>query len=192
MKRSQLRNMYQKTNANFAQGAVSVNGFGFRHDGSAMGIFAFLGGSAFPFIQNDPVVKADLEAYVLCFDTGTAPAVGYSRTLTSATVTTAPVESDWNTLQGQAAAGNIDLIANGTIHGQVHGLLYQPASQTYLTDTTALGPFTQSQLRGLVASGDTLTVMGVPPKSGVRMAIDRNLDGVLNGDDSNHRAISGN
>jgi len=30
------------------------------------------------------------------------------------------------TPQSQASAGNIDLIANGTIHGQIRGLLYLP------------------------------------------------------------------
>jgi hypothetical protein len=38
----------------------------------------------------------------LCFDTGTAPAVGYSLTLTSANVDTAQALSDWITLESQA------------------------------------------------------------------------------------------
>jgi hypothetical protein len=123
-----------------------------------------------------------VEAYLLCFDTGTAPAVGYSRTLSAATVTGAPAQSDWSTLQGQASAGNIDLIANGTVQGQVHGLLYLPATNNYQTDTTGLGPFTQAQLTGFIQSGDILTIMGVPPGSGVRLGIDRNLDGIPDGD----------
>ncbi|HUD56861.1 MAG TPA: hypothetical protein VMR02_16640, partial [Terracidiphilus sp.] len=81
-----------------------------------------------------------------------------------------------------ASAGSIDLIANGTIHGQIHGLLYQPSTKNYETDTTGLGPFTQGQLIFFVQNGDTLTIMGVSPGSGTRLGIDRNLDGVLNGD----------
>ena len=73
MKHSQLRNQYQKTNANFAKGAVSVNGFGFNNDGTDMGIFQFLGGPEFAPIQSDPTAKANLSAYVLCFNAGTAP-----------------------------------------------------------------------------------------------------------------------
>ena len=95
---------------------------------------------------------------------------------------TPPAQSDWTTLQGQALAGTIDLIANGTIQGQLHGLLYQPASNNYVTDTTGLGPFTQAQLTAFVVAGDTLTLMGVPPGSGNRMALDMNSDGVKNGD----------
>jgi YVTN family beta-propeller protein len=182
MKRSQLRNLYQKTNSNFAPGAVSVDGFGFTNDGSSMGLFQFLGGPEFPLIRDNTTAKVDLEAYQLCFDTGTAPAVGYTRTLTAANVTKAPAQSDWNTLQSQASAANIDLIANGTIQGQIHGLLYLPATNNYQSDTTGLGPFTQTQLIAFIQSGDTLTVMGVPPGSGVRMGLDRKLDGILNGD----------
>jgi len=184
MKHSQLRNQYQKTNANFAKGAVSVNGFGFNNDGTDMGIFQFLGGPEFAPIQSDPSAKANLSAYVLCFNTGTAPTVGYSRTLTAASVNTTAAQSDWSTLQSQAATNpaNIDLIANGTIQGQIHGLLYQPATNNYATDTTGLGPFTQAQLTTFIQNGDTLTLMGVPPGSGLRLGLDSNLDGLKNGD----------
>jgi hypothetical protein len=79
-------------------------------------------------------------------------------------------------------AGNIDLIATGTVQGQIHGLLYLPAANTYQTDTTGLGPFTQAQLTTFIQNGDTLTLMGVPQGSGTRMALDGNLDGIWNGD----------
>ncbi len=181
MKHPQLRNQYQKTNVDFSPRGVSVDGFAYHNDGS-LELFQFLSGPEFPLIRDNDPLKANLEAYLLSFDTGTAPAVGYSRTLTSTSVATSPVQRDWNTLQSQASAENIDLIANGTIHGQIHGLLYQPSTNNYETDTTGLGPFTQGQLIFFVQKGDTLTIMGVPPGSGVRLGIDRNLDGVLNGD----------
>ena len=171
MLHSQLRNMYQKTNMDFNSGAVSVNGFGFIHDGSTNGMFDFFTGPTFDPIKDNTTAKADLEAYMLCFDTGTAPAVGYARTLTSISVNTAPAQSDWSTLQGQANAGSIDLIANGTIQGQIHGLLYLPATNNYESDTTGLGPFTQAQLTAFILGGDTLTMMGVPPGSGTRMGL---------------------
>jgi len=183
MKHSQLRNMYTKTAVNYQAGAVSINGFGFTNDGTKQGIFQFLGGPEFGPIRTNATDKANLDAYMLCFDTGTAPTVGYSRTLTSTNVTTSPAESDWNTLQRRATAGDIDLIANGTVQGAIHGLLYLPATNNYQSDTTGLGPFTQAQLTAFIQAGDTVTVMGVPPGSGVRLGIDRNLDGTLNGDE---------
>jgi hypothetical protein len=127
-------------------------------------------------------------AFILSFDTGTAPAVGYTRTVTSVNVTSDPtVASDWALLQTQAAAGNIDLICQGTINGQLTGCLYQPATNNYTTDTTGVGPFTQAQLVGFIQAGDTLSIMGVPPGSGVRFGIDRNRDGIKDGDQRAHR-----
>jgi len=182
LKHSQLRNMYQKTNVDFKPGAVSVNGFGFIRDGSSTGMFDFFGGAVFAPMKDNTTEKADLEAYMLCFDTGTAPAVGYSRTLTSVSINTTSAQTDWATLQSQASVGTIDLIANGTINQQLTGLLYLPGAGMYETDTTGVGPFTQAQLTTYIQNGDTLTIMGVPPGSGVRMALDQHLDGVLNGD----------
>jgi len=170
LKASQLRNLYQKTNLNFKAGAASVNGFGFDHDGGVDGLLALTSDPSFFGPISTPDQEA-IEAYELCFLTGTAPAVGYSRTLTSTTVTTGPAQSDWNTLQSQATAGNIDLIAQGTIQGQITGLLYQPSTSEYTTDTTGLGPFTQTQLTTFIQQGGTLTIMGVPPGSGARMAV---------------------
>jgi len=74
------------------------------------------------------------------------------------------VEGYWTLLQSQAAGGNIDLIARGTIQGQVHGLLYQPSSNNYVSDTNTL--YTQAQLQTFIQAGDTLSVMGVYPGTG--------------------------
>jgi YVTN family beta-propeller protein len=188
LKITQLRDLYQKTGANFHDGAVSVNGFGYDHNGQVDGLFDFFGTSFAPF-DGQTAEKEEIEAYELCFDTGMAPAVGYSRTLTVNTVNGAPAQSDWTTLVAQASltTPNIDLIANGTINGVVHGLLYLPATNNYETDTTGLGPFTQAQLTTFITNGDTLTLMGVPPGSGLRMGIQRKLDGFKNGDAKRHQ-----
>ena len=181
-----LRNMYQKLNQSFEAGAVSVNGFGFNHDGAIDGLFNQASQNSFGTVAHNTAEKEAIDAFEMCFDTGTPAATGYSRTLTSSSVHSGPAQNDWNTLQSLAGAGTIDLIANGTIQGQVHGLLYQPSSNSYETDTTGLGPFTQAQLTSFIQAGDTLTVMGVPAGSGTRMAIDRNLDGKKNGDAKTH------
>jgi len=110
-----------------------------------------------------------------------APAVGYTRTLTAANVNSNSIVQDWTLLQNQAAAANIDLIVKGIVDGQIRGMLYQPASSNYATDKTGVGPFTQAQLTAKVLAADILSVMGVPPGSGRRMGIDRNLDGILDG-----------
>src|SRR5205085_7880283 len=126
--------------------------------------------------------KNNLAAIIECFDTGTTPAVRYSRTITSSNVNTTTISNDWSLLESQAAVTNVDLIAKGTIHGQRHGLVYQRASGNYRPDTTNLSTFTRSQLVTNIQAGDTLTIMGIPPGSGTRMGIDRDENGVLDAD----------
>lgn len=161
MKVPELRNIYQKLL--FNEAATTIDGFGLGHDGTFPGLAAFL--SSALFSGYTATEKTDIIAYSLCFDTGTAPAVGYTITLTAANSAAA---TNWATLESQAGAGNIDLIARGTltIRGQVqvHGLLYQPLSSNYISDTGTT--YTQTQLQGFVNSGDTLSVMGVYPGTG--------------------------
>jgi len=180
-----LRNMYWKTNANFDAGAVSVNGFGYGHEGNIAGLANQAHQPSFGvFFQavadsGDPApstLDEAVEAYELCFDTGTPPATGYSRTLTASTVGTSAAQSDWSTLTGLATAGTIDLIANGTINGKVTALLYQGASNNYVSNVAGLGPFTQAQLTTFINNGDTLTIMGVPYGSGSRMVSTKLVD----------------
>jgi len=177
-----LRNVYQKLNVTRTAGAASVGGFGIVHDGQDPDLFTFLSRDVFGLFQNNTTFKRNLDAFVQCFDTGTAPAVGYARTLQLANVDSGTVSNDWSLLEGQAVAGNIELIVKGTVDRQQHGLLYQPSSDNYRLDAQGLTTLTRSQLRDKVLAGDTLTLMGVPPGSGVRMGLDRNLDGVLDGD----------
>jgi hypothetical protein len=179
----QLRATYQKMHFNNAPGTNTIGGFGIVHDGEDPSLQVFLSRAVFANIKNNTAIKNNLAAFVQCFDTGTAPAVGYSRTLTSANVSSAIVSNDWALLEAQASAlTNIDLIAKGTIDGLRHGLVYQPSFGTYLFDATNLAALTHSQLLAKVQAGDTLTIMGVPPGSGVRMGIDRNSDGLLDAD----------
>jgi DNA-binding beta-propeller fold protein YncE len=164
LKNPQLRNVYQKLL--FTPTASStIDGFGLDHDGNvgaASAFERFLGASVFAGYTAQQ--KADINAYTLSFDTGTAPAVGYSRTLTASTVKIAAAQSDWALLQSQAAIPNIDLVVNGTLNGQVHGLLYQSSAGNYISDTGTL--YTKAQLQTLVLAGDTLTIMGVYPGTG--------------------------
>jgi YVTN family beta-propeller protein len=195
-----LRNLYQKTGFTSTAGAASIAGFGFSHDGRDSTLFNHFIASRFRVLTNNTgsanQVKSNLVAFLLCFDTGIAPAVGYSRTITPANVSTASISNDWSLLERQATlrfqdafilAGfvtNISLIANGTIDGQRRSLIYRPASTNYATDKTGVGPFTRAELVAKVLGGDTLSVMGVPPVSGQRMGIDRNWNGVLDGEES--------
>jgi hypothetical protein len=177
-----LRNMYQKTWFDDTPGAQSIDGFGFVHDGSLPSVFRLLSRDVFTHIRDDSVRKTNLNAFVMAFDTGTAPAVGFTRTLSESSLTDPGASNDWDLLQSQAQLGNIDLIAKGTVDGRQRGLVYEPVADTYRSDRTGVGPLTQQQLREKIAAGDILSLMGVPRGSGARMGIDRDLDGILDGD----------
>ncbi len=158
LKTPQLRNVYQKI---LHTAGLSIDGFGLDHEGAGT-LTSFLNGA--PFSSYSKPQLTDIGAYLVTFDTGTAPAVGYTRTLTKANVTAAKPQSDWTLLQNQAVIANADLVVRGTVNGSLHGLLYQPATGTYLSDSGAL--YTQAQLQSLIQAGDTLTMMGVYPGTG--------------------------
>jgi hypothetical protein len=178
----QLRAIYQKMNFNNAPGTNSIGGFGIVHDGTDPSLQVFLSRPVFANINNNTTIKNNLAAFVQCFDTGMAPAVGYTRTVASTNGTSTSISTDWSLLESQAVAGNIDLIVKGTLDGHLHGLVYQPGPANYRPDTTNLTTFTKAQLITKIQNGDRLSIMGVPPGSGIRMGIDRDENGLLDGD----------
>jgi YVTN family beta-propeller protein len=176
-----LRNVYQKVGYANHWGAIAINGFGLLNEGSVSDLFELVSQPQFHRFADDTPRKLNLMAFVLSFDTGTAPAVGYTRTFEAADLSSAAALGDWVLLQTQAGAGNIDLIVRGTIDGRARGLLYRPGMRLFVSDSPDVGPFTGGALWMKIAAGDVLTMMGVPPGSGVRMGIDRDLDGVPDG-----------
>ncbi len=157
----QLRAIYQKQL--FNRQGNTIDGFGMTHDGSVDGVNIFLRNPS--FANYSDTQKSDIAAFLLSFDTGTAPAVGYTLTLTKSNVQSSSVQSDWATLQLQAAVPNIDLIGRGTLGGVLHGLLYQPSTKNYISDTGAT--YTQTTLQNTILNNnDTLSIMGVYPGTG--------------------------
>ena len=125
-----------------------------------------------------------MEAFILAFDTGTAPAVGYQATMDGASVGSPELALDLDLLEGQAVALNAELIAKGTLDGDPRGLLYAPGAGHYEADDPALGPFTRAELLAQVTAGDAVwTFTGVYPGTGARMGLDRDLDLVPDGPD---------
>lgn len=159
-----MRIAYQKQLMN--KSGPSVDGFGVTTEGDHANLIEFFNiRQSFPLLQGKTQDILDLAAFNLAFDTGMAPAVGFAITLTTANVANSTVTTQWSTLESQAAA-NCDLIAEGTVRGQVTELLFHPTIGRYVSSTNGVGPFTHAQLVSLIQSGDTLTVMGVPFGSG--------------------------
>lgn len=173
MKPPFMRSYYKKNHFSTQLNAQNVIGFGLEHDGTVMP--ALVPGGGFGHIT----------AFFMSFDTGTAPAVGASRTVRAANAASPSLAADVATLESQAAAGNCDLAGKGLIGGAPRGLVFDPAIGRYRADAAGVGPWTWAELQNLaLTSGAVFTLLGVPPGSGVRMGIDRDLDGILDGDET--------
>ena|GEM_PF-597223 len=178
----QLRGLYQKTGLQRALGE-QLAGYGFAHDGNFDSLFSFLHSPVFTF-QNDGQ-RRDVEAFVLAFDTGTAPAVGLQVTLNAGNKASQAALDRVNLLIGQAQNRNCDLIVKGIFNGQPHGFFYNRSTTgagTFQSDRSREEPTTIPAIIQAAGAGAELTFTGVPFGAGRRLGIDRDLDGVLDGD----------
>ena len=180
-KAPQLRNVYQKLHFKRSATAVSLSGFGLIHDGAEPGVVSFLSRPVFDLFSNDPVRKRNLNAFMQCFDTGTAPGVGYTRTVNAATL--AGGGADWTLLESPTITANADLVVRLIDGGARRGFVYRPATHDYLSDQAAVGPLSRAAIESLIASGATATFMGVPRLSGQRLGVDRNGNTISDADE---------
>lgn len=170
-----LRNMYRKTG--FAkEPGPQKSGFGYSHSGSVGTLAAFLSRpvfNAWPAQQMD-----DIATFLMAFDTGTAPMVGFERVIATGTLGDPLLLAEAQLMRARADTGELDLIARGVIDGTAVGLLYDPATSVFYADVAGLGPYALAAL-GLKAQAGTaaLQLLAVPPGSGARLALDRDADG---------------
>ena len=165
VKNSTLEHSYKKVYFTPYQ-ATSLSGYGFTHDGTGNDIprgHEY----ALDFFENYPTAIADVTAFLLCFNTDTKPAVGFS----------SPSPSPL--LENQATLGNCDLIAHALIQGERRSFLFDPATNQYRTDHLTETPLSAAEL---MAQASAVRFSGVPIGTGLMRSIDRNLDGILNRD----------
>ncbi len=158
-------------------------GFGFFHEGNLDSSFEFID----HFFNLTGRALTQRAAFVDEFDSGLAPFTMYSEWLDTTTVTKTKVNSY---MINQANAGNGDLAARGRIMvnsvWEDVGLVWDssPAGQVFLPDSSSLGNFTWSQIKTLATDGEAeLLFLGVPVWSGERIGVDRDRDGVFDGDE---------
>ena len=184
MKVPQLRNLYKKSGFSQLAAAVNKRGFGYTHDGASDNLFDFLKFPGFNFGSNVTVANAtrrDIEAFLLSFDTGTAPAVGAQATFDGSAKDAANV-ARMDTLTTRADAGDCDVIAKGRIGSMPRGWKYNGVGQ-WISDLANDAAITSAQLRALASAGHELTVTGVPLGTGTRAGIDRDRDGYRDADE---------
>src|SRR5262249_35630767 len=146
----ELRNLYRKLGFSRSAGPQK-SGFGYTHDGALDNLSNFLAQPVFnPWPSS---TKDDIVEFLLAFDTGTAPAVGYQVTIDQTNATDPTANADLNLLVARALAGDLDLIARGVVQGALRGLQFDTSLQTFRADAAGTGPFTQAQLLGLLQTG---------------------------------------
>ncbi len=181
------------------QQGEQIRGYGYTHDGGVDTISNFLFASNFgtgevqpilpPFvggpIDNPQGIKMDatgiherdaLEAFIFAMDSNFAPIVGQQVTLTEQNASAAA--SRISLFLARAAAGECEVIAFNSNTGE--GYLYRGG--VFLRDKAGKQPLTDTQLRAFANDGAAITYTCVPKGNGVRLALDRDLNGILNGD----------
>jgi len=206
LKIPQLRNLYQKVGMFGFPREVFLNpdhpdnhmgdqirGFGFIHSGAIPSPFQFL--SALGFVFDDVIFpnpdgfgrneqgimeRRQIESFLMAYDSNMAPIVGQQVTLRSDNTAVSGPRVDL--LIGRAMNGECDLVVHGRVLGQQRSYVYLGGS--FKPDLANQSPLSATALKSLaLVSGQELTFSAVPPGSGTRMGIDRDLDGVLNADE---------
>jgi DNA-binding beta-propeller fold protein YncE len=206
MKVPHLRNMYQKvgmfgfapisrnyqSTSSYGFMGDQIRGFGFGHDGSLDTLFRFLADTSFNQSPTNPngipvgapgdQTRRQLESFMLAFDSNLAPIVGQQITLGPGSAAT--VGTRIGLLESRADVGECDLVAKGVSVGRERGYLYNNAGG-WRQDVAAAPVLPDATLRSLASqpSGHELTFTCVPPGSGQRVALDRDMDGYLDGDE---------
>jgi DNA-binding beta-propeller fold protein YncE len=189
-----LRNLADRVGLDYLQ--PSTSGFGFLHDGGVDTLTRFLQDG---FDLTDDQDTADAIAFLLSFsgsdlpkppglgDVNNAPgdfsrdtpaALGKQRLIVGA-------ETDLSVFlaRANAATGRVDLIVKGVSAGQARGWLWNSSLRLFQSDhagerLSSADLFTQANADG------PLLAMLVPSGLGVRLGIDRDLDGTLDFDES--------
>lgn len=177
----------------FADLGAQVRGFGFVHDGTLDGVRRYLTAVPFahgptkdderPFVGDVPFVgvheddRSDLEAFVHAYPGNLAPVVGQQITLDDATL-----EAGAQRLLmfvDQHAAARCDLVAHRRLDGESVGYLYLGGGRV-LDDRGR-----EDALLYLLGDLDIspLTLTCAAPGDGYRLGIDRDGDGILDGDE---------
>lgn len=194
----QLRTLYKKTGFNTTQ-LDNTSGFGLLHDGSVDSIERFVTEPVFSLVSNQET--ADMTAFMLAFAGSDLPqgsstnpfeppgppskdthaAVGRQTTLVSLATASTDQQALLTSFETQANTGKVGLIVRATINGVERGWAFTGGGN-FKSDTNTT--ITSAALKALASAGSEQTWTIVPKGSETRLGIDRDLDGVLNGNES--------
>lgn len=191
-KTPQLRTLYDRVGMRLTQ-RESLAGFGYLHDGSIDSIERFVTEPAFS-LQNDQEV-ADMVALLLAFAGSDFPTqnpdnpgqipTGQDTHAAVGTQLFDDGDNDSETfteLQQLATNNRVDLVVHGVQNDEARGWLWSGAGNQFLADRAGEN-ISQSDLRALAGSDGAQVWTAVPSGLGERLALDRDGDGVFDGDE---------
>ncbi len=184
-KTPQLRNLYDRvgmfggapmpmfgsSSIDTSHQGEQIRGFGYLHDGSLDTLFRFLSANIFAL---PAAPRRQIEAFLLAFDANLAPVVGQQVTLAPGSGAAAAARRAL--FEQRAGAGECDLVAHATQDGEQRGWLYD--GRTYESDRSG-----ESTDMTAILRQHAVTFTCVPPGDGFRIAVDRDGDGLRNGDE---------
>jgi DNA-binding beta-propeller fold protein YncE len=203
-KNPHLRNQYQKVGmfgnppnplvnpGNEGFQGDQIRGFGYFHDGNVDTEFRFVSIILFSLIPgvNDLGIPVDaagdetrrnLADFMRAFPSNLRPIVGQQMTLGDGAPAGAGGRVDL--LESLAVAGHCDLVAKARQGGQSERG-YVLVDGTYYSDKASEPGLTSAAVRALVSGPHaSVTYTCTPPGSGVRIGVDRDSDGILDGDE---------
>jgi|GEM_PF-374522 len=184
LKTPPLRTVYQRLFYNPRAGGESLSGFGMLHDGTG-----FVLPIVHPYVL-DNLNLAELKhvtAFIQCFDTGVAAAVGMSTTVNVTNRDSSVVETSITLLENRAAANpaDCDVIVRGKVGGQEKLYQLNPGPKTYRGEKATDGTLTRAALLAQLNGNDSVTFLATLPGAGARLSVDEDEDDFLNGDDPN-------
>ncbi len=176
---AQLRDIYRKTG--FDRNSIRNNrGFALTHDGSFENVDLFLLHDVFnlPEVQD----RMDLEAFVWSMATDTQAGVGAQATLRGRGDVDKSAKELILRMRSIADSGTVGLVVKGHQKGIARGYAYQNGAGLFQSDRAGeTVPF--DSLLQSAGPGDELTFTLVPLGSQTRIGIDRDNDGMFDGDD---------
>ncbi|MCH9695263.1 MAG: hypothetical protein K0U72_12205 [Gammaproteobacteria bacterium] len=157
-----------------------IRGFAFNHNGATSSNF---------IVADLGMPAADLlaiRAFLYGFPTESAAVTGQAITLTSSNLSATSGRLDLLIDRAEVSAPipECDLVAQGVVSGVARSWSFDGAG-LFSPDRASEASLTRVELEALLsAQADRITIMCVPWGSGPRIAIDRDMDGVLNGDET--------
>ncbi len=184
-----LRNLYQKVGMFGAsvprpgQQAVftgdQVRGFGLLHDGGIDTVSNFLSSSVFGFASD--AQREQVVDFMFAFDGNLAPIVGQQLTIAGEPDPATRARLDLLLERARAAPPDCDLVVHGVLAGEQRGALLL-ADGRFRTDRSGEDTVSLQQLLTIASQPEQeLTFTCVPVGMGRQMALDRNGDGVPDG-----------